>query len=88
MEYTSAEAGKLLRKLNEEKNQLESMEQRSSMFNAALGEDGGMKISIWSIVISNSGTTCVTLNKLIVCLTVRIFSSSSMMWWIIQKRWK
>ncbi len=39
MEYTSAEAGKLLRKLNEEKNQLESMEQRSSMFNAALGED-------------------------------------------------
>ena len=39
MEYTSAEADKLLRKLNEEKSQLESMEQRSSLFNAALGED-------------------------------------------------
>lgn len=39
MEYTSAEAAKLLRKLNEEKSQLETMERQSSVFNAALGED-------------------------------------------------
>lgn len=39
MEYTSAEAAKLLRKLNEEKSQLELIEQRSSIFHAALGED-------------------------------------------------
>lgn len=39
MECTSAEAAKLLRKLNEEKYQLESMEEKKSLFNAALGED-------------------------------------------------
>lgn len=39
MKYTSVEANKLLRKLNEEKSQLEAMERQSSTFNAALGED-------------------------------------------------
>ena len=39
MLYTSAEAAKLLKKLNDEKNDLENLERQSSVFNAALGED-------------------------------------------------
>ena len=39
MLYTSAEAAKLLRKLNEEKEALEALEARSSVFHAAVGED-------------------------------------------------
>lgn len=39
MKYTSAEAAKLLRKLNEEKDALEMEEQRSSVFTASLEED-------------------------------------------------
>lgn len=39
MEYTSAEAAKLLRKLKEEKAALELREQKSSVFVAAVGED-------------------------------------------------
>ena len=37
--YTSAEANKLLRKLNEELSLIESQESHSSTFNAALGEN-------------------------------------------------
>lgn len=39
MQYTSAQANKLLKKLNEEKNLVLSQEQKSSSFNAALGEN-------------------------------------------------
>ena len=39
MKYTSAEANKLLRKLTEEKYYLLTMEEKSSTFQAALGED-------------------------------------------------
>jgi len=39
MLYTSAEAAKLLRKLNEEKDTAEAAEARSSVFHAAVGED-------------------------------------------------
>lgn len=39
MKYTSAEAAKLLRKLNEEKTALELKEEKSSIFVAAVGED-------------------------------------------------
>lgn len=39
MKYTSAEAAKLLRKLNEEKDALELEEQRSYVFTASLEED-------------------------------------------------
>lgn len=39
MKYTSSEANKLLKKLNEEKRMLLDNEGRSSIFNAALGED-------------------------------------------------
>ena len=39
MKYTSAEANKLLKKLNEEKCMLLDNESRSSVFSAALGED-------------------------------------------------
>lgn len=39
MKYTSSEANKLLRKLNEEKEALLEMEQKSSTFLAAVGED-------------------------------------------------
>lgn len=39
MEYTSAEAAKLLRKLKEEKAALELKEQKSYIFVAAVGED-------------------------------------------------
>lgn len=39
MKYTSAQAAKLLRKLNEERDFLESMEARSREFTASLGED-------------------------------------------------
>lgn len=39
MRYTSAEAGKLLRKLNEERDALEQKEARSSTFLVSLGED-------------------------------------------------
>lgn len=39
MKYTSSEANKLLKKLNEEKRILLDNEARSSVFNAALGED-------------------------------------------------
>ncbi|MDO5409785.1 MAG: hypothetical protein Q4F21_04950 [Lachnospiraceae bacterium] len=39
MNYTSAEAAKLLRKLNEEKDALADMEQQSCYFFASLGED-------------------------------------------------
>jgi len=39
MLYTSAEAAKLLRKLNEELEVIERRENQSSVFNAALGED-------------------------------------------------
>ena len=39
MKYTSAEANKLLKKLNEEKAMLLDNESRSSVFSAALGED-------------------------------------------------
>ena len=39
MKYTSSEANKLLRKLNEERNALLEKEQRSSTFLAAMGED-------------------------------------------------
>ena len=39
MKYTSAEAAKLLRKLNEEKAALELKEEKSSTFVAAVGED-------------------------------------------------
>ncbi len=39
MLYTSAEAAKLLRKLNEAKDAAEAAETRSAVFHAALGED-------------------------------------------------
>ncbi len=39
MKYTSAEAAKLLRKLNEEKTALELKEEKSNIFVAAVGED-------------------------------------------------
>lgn len=39
MKYTSSEANKLLRKLNEERNALIDKEQKSSVFLAAMGED-------------------------------------------------
>lgn len=39
MQYTSSEAAKLLRKLNEELNIMLAMEQQVCVFNAALGED-------------------------------------------------
>lgn len=39
MKYTSSEANKLLRKLNEERNALREKEQMSSTFLAAMGED-------------------------------------------------
>ena len=39
MLYTSSEAAKLLRKLNEEKDALEANESQSSVFRASLGED-------------------------------------------------
>ena len=39
MKYTSSEANKLLRKLNEETNSLCAMEEKISTFRAALGED-------------------------------------------------
>lgn len=39
MKYTSAEAAKLLRKLNEEVENLEDQEVRTRQFNAAIGED-------------------------------------------------
>ncbi len=39
MKYTSAEANKLLKKLNEEKSMLLDNESRSATFSAALGED-------------------------------------------------
>lgn len=39
MKYTSSEANKLLRKLNEERDALLEKEQRSSTFLAAVGED-------------------------------------------------
>ncbi len=39
MKYTSAEAAKLLRKLNEEKNSLMKREELSSVFIAAVGEN-------------------------------------------------
>lgn len=39
MNYTSAEAAKLLRKLNEERNNLLNIETQSSSFCASLGED-------------------------------------------------
>lgn len=39
MEYTSSEANKLLRKLNEERNALLAREAQSSTFLAAMGED-------------------------------------------------
>lgn len=39
MKYTSSEAAKLLRKLNEEQASLLDLEERSREFNAALGED-------------------------------------------------
>ena len=39
MEYTSSEAAKLLRQLNEELEALRSKEKQCSTFNAALGED-------------------------------------------------
>lgn len=39
MEYTSAEAAKLLRKLNEERSSLEVQEAQSSTFRAAINED-------------------------------------------------
>ena len=39
MKYTSAEAAKLLRKLNEEVENLEAQEAKRREFNAAIGED-------------------------------------------------
>lgn len=39
MQYTSAEAGKLLRKLNEEYQTLIAKEQKSAVFTAAVGEN-------------------------------------------------
>ena len=39
MKYTSAEANKLLRQLNEQKERLLNIESRSSTFIAAVGED-------------------------------------------------
>lgn len=39
MKYTSSEANKLLRRLNEERDTLLMMEQKSSVFLAAMGED-------------------------------------------------
>lgn len=39
MQYTSAEAAKLLRKFTEERRALLAREQKCKMFNAALGED-------------------------------------------------
>lgn len=39
MNYTSSEANKLLRKLNEDRNAMLEMEERSSTFLAAMGED-------------------------------------------------
>jgi len=39
MKYTSAQAGKLLKKIEEKIRSLESMEGKSSVFNAALGEN-------------------------------------------------
>lgn len=39
MKYSSAEAAKLLRKLNEEVENLEDQEVRTRQFNAAIGED-------------------------------------------------
>ena len=39
MKYTSAEAAKLLRKLNEEVENLEAQEAKRKKFNAAMGED-------------------------------------------------
>ena len=39
MQYTSAEANKLLRKLNNEKAALEAREEKRRYFNAAVGED-------------------------------------------------
>lgn len=39
MEYTSAEAAKLLRRLNEERDALELSERRRKVFTASLGED-------------------------------------------------
>ena len=38
MKYTSAEAAKLLRKLNEEVENLEDQEVRTRQFNAAIGD--------------------------------------------------
>lgn len=39
MRYTSAEASKLIRKLEEEASNLRGMEEKSAVFNAASGED-------------------------------------------------
>lgn len=43
MEYTSAEAAKLLRRLNEERDALELPERRRKVFTASLGEGPGVR---------------------------------------------